>query len=110
MPVNRHTPNTARSPPVHHPTIACCTGPVAQRTCRAALEGLRDANTFFPAVDAVVELIYCTSHRGRPKDDIAALVQLIVPEVMALKPRCGAGGEGMAKESRVGVRVKGWCW
>ena len=55
--------------------------------CRAALEGLRDADTFFPAVDAVVELIYCTSHRGRPKDDMAPLVQLIVPEVMALKPR-----------------------
>jgi hypothetical protein len=63
-----------------------------QHTCRAALEGLRDADTFFPAVDAVVELIYCTSHRGRPKDDMAPLVQLIVPEVMALKPRCGGLG------------------
>ncbi|KAI3438282.1 hypothetical protein D9Q98_000717 [Chlorella vulgaris] len=54
---------------------------------RAALEGLRSADTFFPAVDAAVELIYCTSERGRPKEDMAPLVQLIVPEVMALKPR-----------------------
>ncbi|PSC72289.1 transportin-3 isoform X1 [Micractinium conductrix] len=54
---------------------------------RAALEGLRSSDTFFAAVDAVIELIYCTSHRGRPKDDMAPLVQLIVPEVMALKPR-----------------------
>ena len=58
-------------------------------TCarRAALEGLRSSNTFFSAVDAVVELIYCTSQRGRPKEDMAPLVQLIVAEVMALKPR-----------------------
>ncbi|KAL4452442.1 hypothetical protein ABPG75_008104 [Micractinium tetrahymenae] len=54
---------------------------------RAALEGLRSSDTFFAAVDAVIELIYCTSHRGRPKEDMAPLVQLIVPEVMALKPR-----------------------
>lgn len=58
--------------------------------CRAALEGLRASETFFAAVEAVIELIYCTSHRGRPKDDMAPLVQLIVPEVMALKPRCAA--------------------
>lgn len=60
--------------------VLCC-------FCRAALEGLRSSDTFFAAVDAVIELIYCTSHRGRPKDDMAPLVQLIVPEVMALKPR-----------------------
>lgn len=63
--------------------------------CRAALEGLRAPETFFAAVDAVVELIYCTSHRGRPKDDMAPLVQLIVPEVMALKPRHGGGEEAV---------------
>ncbi|KAI7846036.1 hypothetical protein COHA_000403 [Chlorella ohadii] len=54
---------------------------------RAALEGLRSSDTFFSAVDSVVELIYCTSQRGRPKEDMAPLVQLIVAEVMALKPR-----------------------
>lgn len=54
---------------------------------RAALEGLRAADAFFPATEAVVELIYCTSRRGRPKDEMAQLVQLIVPEVMALRPR-----------------------
>ncbi|EFN54933.1 hypothetical protein CHLNCDRAFT_134668 [Chlorella variabilis] len=65
------------------------TGPMLMQSplVRAALEGLRSADTFFSAVDAVVELIYCTSQRGRPKDDMAPLVQLIVPEVMALKPR-----------------------
>ena len=56
---------------------------------RAALEGLRSPNAFFPATDAVVELIYCTSLRGRPKEEMAGLVQLIVPEVMALRPRWG---------------------
>lgn len=40
------------------------------------------------ATDAVIELIYCTSERGRPKDDMTRLVQMIVPEVMALRPRC----------------------
>lgn len=63
------------------PTPATCT------PGRAALEGLRSSDTFFSAVDAVVELIYCTSQRGRPKEDMAPLVQLIVAEVMALKPR-----------------------
>jgi hypothetical protein len=38
-------------------------------------------------VDAVVELVYCTSQRGRPKEDMAPLVAAIVPQVMALKPR-----------------------
>ncbi len=63
------------------PTPATCT------PGRAALEGLRSSDTFFSAVDSVVELIYCTSQRGRPKEDMAPLVQLIVAEVMALKPR-----------------------
>ena len=72
---------------------------------RAALEGLRSADTFFSAVDAVVELIYCTSQRGRPKDDMAPLVQLIVPEVMALKPRWGDGGCG--RQAGVGLGLLG---
>lgn len=73
-------PLAARAKP--HAALA---RPRARR--RAALEGLRSPDTFFPAVDASVELIYCTSSRGRPKDDMAPLVQAIVPEVMALKPR-----------------------
>ena len=68
-------------PPTHCPLPTPCPPP------RAALEGLRSSDTFFSAVDAVVELIYCTSQRGRPKEDMAPLVQLIVAEVMALKPR-----------------------
>lgn len=55
-------------------------------------------------MDAVVELIYCTSHRGRPKDDMAPLVQLIVPEVMALKPRCVGGMAGVT-HCEVGAEV-----
>lgn len=62
---------------------------------RAALEGLHSADAFFAAVDAVVELIYCTSRRGRPRDEMAQLVQAIVPEVMSLRPRCGTGRRGI---------------
>ena len=53
----------------------------------AALQGLRTPDAFFQATDAVIELIYCTSERGRPKEDMARLVQMILPEVMALRPR-----------------------
>ncbi len=54
----------------------------------AALTGLRTADdSFFAAADAVIELIYCTSDRGRPRADMAPLVQMIVPEVMGLRPR-----------------------
>jgi transportin-3 len=54
----------------------------------AALEGLSgDGDGFYAATDAVIELIYCTSHHGRPRDEMAAIVQVLVPQVMALRPR-----------------------
>ena len=53
----------------------------------AALEGLRSSDYFYAAVDAVIELIYCSSHAGRPREDMGQLVQVLVPEVMALRPR-----------------------
>ena len=65
-------------------------------------------------MDAVIELIYCTSRLGRPRDDMAPLVQLIVPEVMALRPRFhvalqqaaaergGGGGSGGAEGEHAG--------
>lgn len=65
------------------------------------------------ATDAVIELIYCSSVRGRPKEDYARLVQGIVPEVMALRPRWVSGGPGakdcsqLAEESSVAVFLRG---
>ena len=52
----------------------------------AALEGLRSPTAFYAAVDAVIELIYCSSEAGRPRDDMSQLVQALVPQVMALRP------------------------
>lgn len=75
---------------------------------RAALEGLRSSDVFFPATDAVIELIYCTSQRGRPRDDMAQLVQMIVPEVMALRPRwAGKVVAGQASLGRAGCQLCG---
>lgn len=56
----------------------------------AALEGLQSPSTsgvFFSSVDAVIELIYCTSKGGVPREDMGSLVQAIVPSVMSLRPR-----------------------
>lgn len=52
-----------------------------------ALEALKHEDSFFSAVDAVVEIIYCSSLRGRPKPEMAQLVQAIVSQVMGLLPR-----------------------
>lgn len=52
----------------------------------AALEGLRSPSVFYASVDAVIELIYCSSQGGRPRDDMGQLVQALVPQVMALRP------------------------
>ncbi|KAL4538826.1 hypothetical protein Ndes2526B_g02895 [Nannochloris sp. 'desiccata'] len=65
------------------------TGPTLLQTplTSAALEGLRSSDSFYAAADAVVEMIYCSSHSGRPRDDMAPLVQALVPQIMALRPR-----------------------
>ena len=79
----------------------------------AALEGLRSSDAFYAAADAVIELIYCSSSAGRPREEMAPLVQVLVPEIMGLRPRfhvcaaqalaelqsIGAGSNGVGGES-----------
>lgn len=54
-----------------------------------ALQGLQTTgeDVFFPAVDAVIELIYVTSNKGYPRPEAASLVQTVVTQVMSLRPR-----------------------
>ena len=47
----------------------------------AALEGLASESAFDEAVDATVELVYCTSTGGQPEPSMLPLVSLIVPSV-----------------------------
>lgn len=54
---------------------------------QAALGGLQSREIFFAAVDAVVEMVFVTSYRGRPRPEATQLVQVLVPQVMSLKPR-----------------------
>jgi transportin-3 len=53
----------------------------------AALGGLTSQEAFYGSVEAVVELIYCTSEGGRPRQEMTSLVQSIVQRVMELRPR-----------------------
>ena len=50
----------------------------------AAMEGLKSADTFEDASDAVCELVLCTSSRGEPEPHMLPLVQLLVPVVCLL--------------------------
>jgi transportin-3 len=47
----------------------------------------KEDDSFYAAVDAVVEIIYCSSSHGRPKAELAPLVQAIVLQVMSLRPQ-----------------------
>jgi len=49
------------------------------------LEGLRVDETFFAAVDAIIEILYCSSYKGRPKKELEQVVQALVSEVMGLR-------------------------
>jgi len=51
---------------------------------KAAMEGLKSADTFEDASDAVCELVLCTSSRGEPEPQMMPLVQLLVPAVRYL--------------------------
>ena len=51
---------------------------------KAAMEGLRSADTFEDASDAVCELVMCTSSRGEPDQQMMPLVHLLVPAVCFL--------------------------
>ncbi|KAK9830032.1 hypothetical protein WJX72_009312 [[Myrmecia] bisecta] len=53
----------------------------------ASLEGLQAHETFDAAVDAVVELIFITSSQGMPDQNMFPLVEVLVPRVLALRPR-----------------------
>lgn len=54
----------------------------------ASLDGLsKDGDEFYAATDVVIELIFCSSQHGRPRNDMAPLVQNLVPRVMSLRPR-----------------------
>jgi hypothetical protein len=64
----------------------------------AALQGLRSPDSFHAAAEAVVELIYCTSHRGRPRPEMGALVQAVVVQVMALRPRFAVAAQQAVAE------------
>lgn len=50
----------------------------------AALEGLKNEETFDAAVDAAVELVYITSHGGQPDEKMLPLVARLVPAVRPL--------------------------
>ena len=54
------------------------------RLVPVVLDGLRREDTFFAAVDAIVEVIYCSSHKGRPKKELEQVVQALVSQVMGL--------------------------
>lgn len=60
---------------------------------KAAMEGLKSTDTFEDASDAVCELVLCTSSRGSPEPQMMPLVQLLVPAVMALRPRFVAAAQ-----------------
>lgn len=47
----------------------------------------QEGEIFYSAVDAVVELLYCTSDGGRPKTEMASIVQTMVSGIMGLVPR-----------------------
>ena len=47
----------------------------------AALEGLASESAFDEAVDATVELVYCTSSGGQPEPSMLPVVGIIVPSV-----------------------------
>lgn len=47
----------------------------------------KEEEAFYAAVDAVVEIIYCSSAHGRPKAELGGLVTLLVVQVMALLPQ-----------------------
>ena len=47
----------------------------------AALDGLASESAFDEAVDATVELVYCTSSGGQPEPSMLPLVSIIVPWV-----------------------------
>ena len=47
----------------------------------AALEGLASESAFDEAVDATVELVYCTSLGGQPEPSMLPVVSIIVPSV-----------------------------
>ena len=47
----------------------------------------REEEQFYAAVDSVVEIIYCSSAQGRPKPELAGLVQAMVAQVMGLLPQ-----------------------
>lgn len=53
----------------------------------AALGGLTSQESFYGSVEAVIELIYCTSDGGKPRPEMTPLVQNIVQKVMELRPR-----------------------
>lgn len=48
---------------------------------QATLEGLQSNEVFDPAVDAAVELIYCSAARGQPDQRMLPLVNVLVPAV-----------------------------
>jgi transportin-3 len=69
--------------PKFNVTMLTASSPLVQ----AALGGLQSSEIFFAAVDAVVEMVFVTSCRGRPRLEATQLVQILVPQVMSLKPR-----------------------
>lgn len=66
------------------------TQPVLLQQCRlvqVALDGLQREESFFAAVDAIIEVIYCSSEKGRPKAGLEHVVQTLVSHVMGLLPQ-----------------------
>ncbi len=47
----------------------------------------KEEGPFYAAVDAVIEIIFCSSAQGRPKPELAGLVQAMVAQVMGLLPQ-----------------------
>lgn len=54
---------------------------------QVVLDGLQKEESFFAAVDAIIEVIYCSSHKGRPKPELQQVVQALVSQVMGLLPQ-----------------------
>lgn len=83
----------------------------------AALDGLTSESAFDEAVDATVELVYCTSTGGQPEPSMLPVVSIIVPSVSfpaaAQSPccveACAYVGENISLGPPMG-RHAGRCW
>jgi len=52
-----------------------------------AVSGLAEPDTFEAAVNALIELLWCTSQEGRPRESMLPLAMLVVRKAAELRPR-----------------------